>query len=866
MLLPVFAAAQVFVACPRVAAQTNGTTGAAAPTATVASRPPAAHAIDTNSLSYRLGIGINTNVPPLIQLNFEDTDLRTVLLYLSEITGETIIPGANVRGTATIINPKPVPPSEAKELIFSILETMNFSIVKYPHLIKVMQSGDAKTRPIPTVQPPESPEQLDSEDLIRAQVIYPRYISVVELQKFIEPLMTPGAGKMIINEPTGAAILIDFGANIKRLLEIAELIDRTIEGGQIDIKIRKLEYADEVELANLLNQIFAAPALKSPTAQRLTFTGASGQTPTATPAAPGAPAPAQQQAQRPSSELDMLKIKAEVSFMPEERLHALIIIGAVYYFGLIEDIISKLDVPSSEKDDTVNIYPLQHANAADMASLLNDIFASGDGGGARRTTTTRATTRESAFSRSPSSSSRYGDRSQSSMTQRSQPPTPERSYSPQQRGGGTLTHLAGKVDVLYDEPSNSLILICSPKYLDFVKRLVDRLDQRVPQVWIEAVIVEVSRDKSFNLGLGWKDIFDHPGSDASLIKVLDTSLAPALNEEGRIAAAPAQQGIAYAFGRRDKYGNFDPYFTIQTAEGIIDINVLSTPSILASNNEQAEINVGKTVPYQNYSRGDTGDIRDYSYDFEDIFVRLQVTPIINKYREVSLETIVDVNEDGGQANPDDPNAPPIKLVRQAATKVVLQDGQTLVIGGLIKDDFKTTLNKVPLLADIPIIKHAFRTRKETKAKTELMIFITPHVVESSFEGDQLTSAMQAKYRGASAFISSRDRAALYDDINTERLDVTLDDDWRIFEKHIEDAEVYLQMKTRTVSPQDAAKRSVFYFAPEEELYREKPFEGAVWEESQQAAPFEPPDASPQDANAPATLLERERALLEGVGR
>ncbi|MCX7005596.1 MAG: hypothetical protein NTV22_20355, partial [bacterium] len=681
----------------------------------------------------------------------------------------------------------------------------------------------------------------------------------------------------IVNEMTGAAILIDTGANIKRLLEIAELIDRQVDAGQIDIKIIKLEFSDEKELATLLNQIFTAPALKSPTAQKLTFSsnvGAPGAPPP-----PGTP-PAPRGGPAPSTQLDILKAKADVSFIAEERLHALIVIGVKYYFGLVSDIIEKLDQPSSEKDDTVNIYPLQHAKANEISGLLNDIFSSG--------TTQRSaqgleqSKRESPFARSRSSNSTSADSpSNFGGDRRSQPPTTQRSSTPQQqsRSGNTLTHLAGKVDVLFDEPSNSLILICSPKYLDFVKRLIDRLDQRVPQVWIEAVIVEVSRDKSFNLGLGWKDIFNGPGSDESLIKVLDTSLAPALDANGKIAASPAQKGIAYAFGQRDKYGNFDPYFTIQTAEGIIDINVLSTPSILASNNEQAEINVGKSVPYVNYTTGTDSTTRNYSYDFEEINVRLNVVPIINKYREVTLETTVDVNEDGGRANPDDPNAPPIKLSRQAYTKVVLQDGQTLVIGGLIKDDFKTTMNKIPILGDIPILKHAFRTKADTKSKTELMIFITPHVVESSFEGDQLTTAMNAKYRGASSFISSRDRAALYDDVNHEKLDTTIYDDWRTFEKHIEDAETYLQIRDLPGDTPESRKRSMFYFAPDEEIHKSAPFQGGVWQDDSKATPATPPATAPNSASpspsdsdvapapeqaTPSSLLERERALIQGI--
>lgn len=878
VLLPVFTFVQLFVAGPARAAEGMALTVTGAPVANVTGTTNVSVGeVRISGTNVLTAAGTVTAAEPeLITLNLEAADLKTVLLYLAEITGETILPASTVRGEVTIINPKPVTREQAKQIIYSILESMNFTVVQYDHLVKVIPSGDAKSRPIKTLQPPEDVSKMDTEDIIRAQVIYPKHILAKDVETFITPLLTPGSGKVVINEPTGAVIIIDTGPNIKRLMEIIDLIDRVIEGGQVDIEIIPLQHADEKDLATLLGNVFSSPALRAPTSQRVTLSGTAvpgaaggGGAPGAAPA-PGAPGVTQRM------ELDLTKVKSDVAFIPESRTRSIIVISARYYMPLIKSLIARLDVPSSEKDDVVHIYPLQHAKADEISATLAEIFAvrgEGTGAGARRPTAPTPRTEETErFGRTRMPEvyrPGLGGMTTRERLSRSQPPSTT-ARSGAQLVGNTMTHLSGKVDVLYDLPSNSLIIICAATIYDVVKRIIQKLDQRVPQVWIEAVIVEVSRNKDFNLGVGWKDMFyeGHKDNSLSLIKMLDTSLAPALDEKtGRIVPG-AQPGIAYAYGVRDKYGNFDPYFTLQTAEGVTDINVLSTPSILASNNKEALISVGKTVPYQNYSRGDTAVIRDYSYSFLEINIQLSVIPIINKYGEVAMDTQVDVLEDGGPSNPDDPSAPPITLQRSARTTVVVQDGQTLVIGGLIKDDFKTTINKVPILGDIPIIKHAFRTKKDVKAKQELLIFITPHVVQDYTEGNMLTAGVQKRYRGATAFVSSRDRTMLYDDMNIERRSTTIYDDWREFEKHIERAESYLMVR------EEAYETNVVVTGPYIPVeYREKmkPYEGRLIEEDIEEEPEgaaeekeEPPVAPEQPRASLPAILARERAIVDAV--
>ena len=888
IICPVFLFTQLFIVCPAAyAADQNGITVTGTPVATqvtgspsstqVTGTPastqvtgtPASTQIDTNVFIVSSNTGDSTNSEELITLNFEGTDVRTVLLYLAEITGDTILPDKSIRGDVTIINPKPVTSAEAKQIIFSILEMQGFTIVRYDNYVKIVKSGTAKTRPIKTLQPVDDVKDMDSEDIIRTQVFYPKYISAEDVQKFITPLLTAGAGQIVINKATDAVLIIDTGANIKRLMNIVDLIDKIIEGGQIDIKMIPLKYADEQEMQSMLNSIFTAPAFKDPNAQKLSIDG------TSVPAAPGAKAAkaALKSLKAVGTELELSgDIGTKATFIADQRLHSLIVIASKQMFPTINLIIKKLDVPSSEKDDTIHIYPLQHAKAEEIMDTLNSIFSENS------SRTSRSSTRSSLRDRNSNNSRNSSSRN---STSRSRPPTtrtPSRSTS---KGAG-LSHLAGKVDVLYDEPSNSLIIITSPKYYETVKRIIERLDQRTPQAWIQAMIVEVSRSKDFNFGVGWKKIAE-TGDKMGLFQALDTTIGPAFDTAKQEIKPASLEGFSFAYGKKDKNGDFDPYMTLQTAEGVKDINVLSTPSVLAANNKEASIKVGEQFPVARYSRGDSGDTRDYSYEYTDITIELNVVPRINRHREVALEVDVDVKDNGGSAYPTDPQAPPIILQRSSKTEVVLQDGQTLVIAGLIKDDFNSTVQKIPLLGDVPLVKHAFRTYADDKRKIELLIFITPYVVESASEGDALTKTVRSRYRGADGFIENRDRNLLYDELNRSKDQLTIYDDWRTFEKKIEFTENYFNpVAAEKAAEKKSSNAESKYFYHFQHSENTEPYEGEIIiptnpdESKDNVSPdaiMTPENTTPStengkevtpDKDSLSSLVERERLLVNNA--
>lgn len=724
-----------------------------------------------------------TNMPAQTEgtfvLNFEDVDIRYVLLLLSHITGKTILPDKSMaKDTITIIDPRPLTRDEAKSLIFTTLRSRGFTIVENEYLIRIIALADAPGEPVKTVLPTQT--ELDSEDIIRTQIIYPKYVPAKQLADTIKPLLSRLGGSSVVDENSNIIMLFDNGANIKRLMEIMELLDTEKAGSDIDVRIVAMEYADEFEMVDKLTQIFSSPVLSDEGARQMTLQQGT------TSSAGRATAPAAQPAAAPQAAMTLGKSASNVNkatFIADDRLHAVVVISARQNFPMILALIHDLDTPSKNSDEMYRIYPLQHAKAEEISSTLVAMFGSES---VSRSTTSRS------GSNSGNVGGQQGNRNGGYNRGGNQGGGSNRSMSSSSSGTRNgSSFLSGKVSFQIDEPSNSLIIMTSPQYLEAVLTVVKKLDQRTPQAYIEAIIVEVTREKDFDFGVGWQKVLGH-GEHVNLIQALDTTMSPAL-EAGRKQIAPAAiQGIQYSFGKYDKEGNFDPYFTLQTDEKVNDINILSTPSIIASNNKTAMISVGQQIPIARYSRsGSDSSTRDYSYEYIDINIELEVTPRINRHREVSLEVHVTVKEDGGKAYASDSNSPPIILDREAQTEVVVQDRHTLVIGGLIKDSTQTTLNSIPILSDIPLVKYLFRSEVKSQSKTELMVFVTPSVILDSAEEEVMTEEIKTKFTNAVRFIKDETRENLTDRMNSSDKRKTILDDWKVFERHFDSAEYYL---------------------------------------------------------------------------
>lgn len=287
--------------------------------------------------------------------------------------------------------------------------------------------------------------------------------------------------------------------------------------------------------------------------------------------------------------------------------------------------------------------------------------------------------------------------------------------------------LTGSVKIVADKGSNSLIVLSSPQDFQVVKDVISGIDIKRPQVFVEVQIVEMSMDKLLQLGVEWKFLSrgEHTPFGGSLYGNLP--LKP-----GYPSASP---GLLLGIAKwRNGAPDIGLLLNAYAKEG--GVNVIATPQILTLDNEEAEINISKVIPYSTGLKYDANNNPVISYDYKDVGIVLKITPHITSSGEVRLKVYEKVEDVVGYANAD--QTAPITSKREAKTTVDVKDGQTLVIGGLIKSKKLTTVEKVPVLGNIPILGNLFKKTGHQIEKTNLLVFITPHVVRSVKEENALT--------------------------------------------------------------------------------------------------------------------------------
>jgi general secretion pathway protein D len=277
----------------------------------------------------------------------------------------------------------------------------------------------------------------------------------------------------------------------------------------------------------------------------------------------------------------------------------------------------------------------------------------------------------------------------------------------------SLSELSGEVFVVADVDTNSLLVTTASKYESRVRKIIDELDRSVPQVLIKVLVAEVTHDDGADLG-----------ADFSILN----RRANGNGQSGgtNFGNAAASGGLIVSILET----NFTATLRALASTGKLD--VLSRPYILASDNQLATINVGQSVPRVISSRiTETGQTIS-EFEYRDVGIILEVTPHINPDGKVILDVSPEVSQLTDETVEVSPGVSP-RVINQrfAESRVAVMNGQTIVIGGLMEDRKSLTVDKVPFLGDLPLLKYAFSRTRQNKAKTELLIFLTPHVAEEA---------------------------------------------------------------------------------------------------------------------------------------
>ncbi|HEX8454205.1 MAG TPA: secretin N-terminal domain-containing protein [Longimicrobium sp.] len=375
----------------------------------------------------------------------------------------------------------------------------------------------------------------------------------------------------------------------------------------------------------------------------------------------------------------------------------------------------------------VFVHPLRHASATELALTLAAIYGSTDAANAAAGDT-RGRRSLSEQLRSERNGSAIATFPGSTNTVTGSPlggagrdrPTLSNPNAGQAPVVGGL--MVGEAAVVPYTATNSLIIRTTPRNYELLRQTIDRLDTRPLQVVIEVFVAEVTLDKETQFGVDWVARLGNSAGGQAVRSV----------ERFRTLADTTPGGAVVTLGFTE--GDFDVRATLRAIAADARVNVLATPSVLARNNEEARILVGSQVPFTQIARsGLSGEVLDRVVQFRDVGTELAIVPTINQDGYVTLSVLQQVSTLTNQTL----FGAPIITVREAQTSAVVRDRQTVVIGGLIGSEESRFRRGIPILKDIPLLGYLFRDTETRGRKTELVIFLTPYLVESDADLERL---------------------------------------------------------------------------------------------------------------------------------
>jgi len=293
------------------------------------------------------------------------------------------------------------------------------------------------------------------------------------------------------------------------------------------------------------------------------------------------------------------------------------------------------------------------------------------------------------------------------------------------------------MQIVPDKATNTLIITAGRDDYVVLEDVIKQLDVPRPMVYIEALIMEVNVDKDFNIGAEWT-AGEYISTGRTKVGAGSFKGESSLVTTSSAGVVALPKGFSVGvLGESISIGGL----TFPSLSAIFnayqkdkDVNILSTPQILTLDNEEAELYVGKNVPYQTRAETSSANVDYSSYEYKDVGVTLKITPQISQERYVRLNIYQEVTKLVDTSTGTDR---PTTLKRTAKTAVSIKDSNTIVIGGLVGDDITQTTWQVPCLGNIPLLGWLFKYQSETRERTNMFIFITPHIVENPVEAKAL---------------------------------------------------------------------------------------------------------------------------------
>ena len=640
-----------------------------------------------------------------ITLNFKDADIDSVVGAFGHLLNRTFIIDPRVRGKLTLETPRPVPPSVAYELLQSSLRLQGFAIVETGAIARVVPEADAKLQSGPVTAGRTGPS---GGDTLVTQIFRLTYESASNLVPVLRPLISPN--NTIVAYPNNNQLVItDYAANLQRLARIIATLDSPA--------------ASEVEVVSMKHALASDVALQVSRLLDDQARAGGGGTPGAT-TDPG----------------------QRVSVLADTRINAILIrSSSAARMNLAKTLINRLDQPSSEPGNIRVVY-LRNAEATRLVQVLRGVLVGDAGGGGQG----------GAFGQ-PGQQGGFGAGGFGAGTSTANSPAtglggPAGANSPATSAlgqgaqqGGVTTVAAGGAVIAADPSTNSLIITAPEPIYRNLRSVIDKLDARRVQVYIESLIVEVSADRSIELGLQWQFLSQGSntiggtnlparGSGSNILDVTANILGVGRGlNVGVVSSKPilgsTAAGTAINLGVLAR--------ALETETGA---NILATPNLVTLDNEEARIIIGQNVPFITGSFSSTGAAGGAVNPFQtierrDVGTTLRVRPQVAEGGTVRMQIFQEVSsvQDATLA------AGLITNKRAIESNVLVDDGQVVVLGGLIEERLEGGVSMVPGLGRIPILGNLFRYDNRKRVKTNLMVFLRPVVLRSADSSYNVTA-------------------------------------------------------------------------------------------------------------------------------
>ncbi len=646
-------------------------------------------------------------------LNFVNADIDAVVRAIGQYTGRTFVIDPRVKGTISLVTERPVSKQQAFEQLLSALRLQGFTIVQTGNVMRVVPEADAKLQGGTVVQP-RSPSP--GGDQLITQVFRLQYESATAMVPILRPLIAPN--NTISAYPQNNTIVItDYAENLRRIARIIESIDTPATS---DLEMIPVKYGLAMEIASVVSRVLDEGAR------------AAGQA---------------------------IDAGQRISILAEPRTNTLIVRApSQARLTLAKNLIAQLDRPASTPGN-INVVYLRNAEATRLAPLLRAIISS-DPSYTPQTQATSGLSPQSGGTGQPGGA--QGGPGLTTGTTTSTLGGPGGGGGGGSAGGGGP--LAGLIQA--DAATNSLIITAPEPLYRNIRAIIDKLDVRRAQVVIESLIVEMTADKAAEFGIQWQALgavnntdygvvasqnFGNPGTNIIGVAGNLTSVGQGLNLgviNGKINIPGVGEVINLAFLAR-------------ALETTADANILSTPTIQTLDNEEAKFLVGQNIPLITGSYaaagagGGVAGVNPFqTFERKDIGLQLRVKPQISEggvvrlaiYQELSsIQNTLTAAQGGIITNK-----------RSFESTVLVEDGNIVVLGGLIEDRTDNSRSSLPILGRIPGLGYLFSYENRGRKKTNLLVFLRPYVVRDESTSSALALDRYAYIRGQVATNSKAD--------------------------------------------------------------------------------------------------------------